>query len=39
MKDPNIEKIAKYYAAIIAEIGGDPESEGCAKLRCAQRRR
>jgi len=21
MKDPNIEKIAKYYAAIIAEIG------------------
>jgi GTP cyclohydrolase I len=28
MKDPNIEKIAEHYAAIITEIGGDLESEG-----------
>jgi len=28
MKDPNIEKIAEHYAAIITEIGGDLKSEG-----------
>ena len=28
MKEPNIEKLAGHYAAIIAEIGGDLESEG-----------
>jgi GTP cyclohydrolase I len=28
MKRPNIEEIAKHYAAIITEIGGDLESEG-----------
>jgi GTP cyclohydrolase IA len=28
MKEPNIEKLAAHYAAIIAEIGGDLNSEG-----------
>jgi GTP cyclohydrolase I len=28
MKEPNIEKIAEHYAAIITEIGGDLNSEG-----------
>jgi GTP cyclohydrolase I len=28
MKEPNTEKIAKHYAAIITEIGGDLKSEG-----------
>jgi GTP cyclohydrolase I len=28
MKEPNAEKIAKHYAAIITEIGGDLKSEG-----------
>jgi GTP cyclohydrolase I len=28
MREPNIEKLAGYYAAIITEIGGDLNSEG-----------
>ena len=28
MKEPNIEKLAEHYAAIITEIGGDLNSEG-----------
>src|SRR5688572_33189240 len=28
MKEPNLEKLAGHYAAIIAEIGGDLSSEG-----------
>ena len=28
IKEPNLEKLAEHYAAIIAEIGGDLNSEG-----------
>ena len=28
MKEPNVEKMAEHYAAIISEIGGDLKSEG-----------
>jgi GTP cyclohydrolase I len=28
MKEPNLEKLAEHYAAIIVEIGGDLTSEG-----------
>jgi GTP cyclohydrolase I len=28
MNEPNIDKIAEHYAAIIAEIGGDHGAEG-----------
>jgi len=30
MKEPNVEKMAEHYAAIVAEIGGDLKSEGTA---------
>ena len=38
MKEPNIEKIAEHYAAIITEIGGDLNSEGMREtpLRAAK---
>jgi hypothetical protein len=38
MKQPDVNKLAEHYSAILRELGADLHAEkACARRRCAQR--